>query len=156
MSAPISENDIIALLNDWGNQFVHIAQLHSDNQDYFDAANQFVDTLYNYQESPVLFKPTVATAPVFRTTRKGALSYFIGNDNDFLEDTGFALKHWKSANFDLIGHIVEEKLAIAMGNLKLTNLQHEEMIAHYTMGLKRNKSNQLKIVLHHSSLPYKP
>ena len=49
----------------------------------------------------MFFKPTLAYgANAFRSTKKGALSYFIGGDPDFAEDTGFALKRWVKVRYD--------------------------------------------------------
>ena len=39
---------------------------------------------YGYQFGPVLFKPTLTAAPqTFRTTRDGALAYFVGGDPNY-------------------------------------------------------------------------
>ena len=49
--------------------------------------------LYDYAESTVFFKPTLAHGKnAFRSTKNGALSYFVAGDPEFPEDTGFALK----------------------------------------------------------------
>ena len=58
-------------------------------------AGQVLDAAYGYNLGPVLFKPTLTEAPqTFRTTREGALAYFVGGDPAFPKDTGFALKGW--------------------------------------------------------------
>jgi hypothetical protein len=36
----------------------------------------------------------------FRTARRGAISYFVGSDPEFPEDTGFALKRWVKPWYD--------------------------------------------------------
>ena len=63
-------------------------------EDYRSIAEDLVDRLYsyNYEENIVLFKPTLATEIPFRKTKPGALSYFIGDNINFSEDKGFALR----------------------------------------------------------------
>ena len=44
-------------------------------------------------------KPTKASDDKFRTTREGAISYFIGHNKNFPEDKGFALQPWTNVRF---------------------------------------------------------
>ena len=68
---------------------------------YCAIASTPIDDLYDYKEGKVFFKPTLAFGKnSFRPTKQGALSYFLGGDEEFPEDTGFALKHWVKVRYD--------------------------------------------------------
>ena len=47
---------------------------------------------------------------------ESALSYFIGNNTDFPEDSGFALNLWVSVEFKNDSLKVYDDIGIAMGN----------------------------------------
>ena len=79
-----------------------IGFIHKENGDYINEASNFINRLYDFNNGNVLFKPTLASQQQFRLN-KAALSYFIGGNKDFDEDTGFALKGWKSVRFENIG-----------------------------------------------------
>lgn len=50
-------------------------------------AEKVIDAAYGYQLGAVLFKPTLTVNPqTFRTTREGALSYFVGGNPSFAQD----------------------------------------------------------------------
>jgi hypothetical protein len=67
---------------------------------------------------PVLFKPTLTVAPqTFRTTRDGALAYFVGGDKAYPNDTGFALKGWRKCESENAGIVITGNTAISMGNV---------------------------------------
>eukprot|EP00438_Fugacium_kawagutii_P020694 Skav229150 [mRNA] locus=scaffold2275:96682:111313:- [translate_table: standard] len=52
----------------------------------------------------------------FRLDRKGALAYYRGMDDNYPEDTGFALKPWVRYDMENSAVILQEKTAFAMGN----------------------------------------
>ena len=53
-------------------------------------AEKVIDSAYGYQLGTVAFKPTLTVNPqTFRTSRAGALAYFVGGDAAFPKDTGF-------------------------------------------------------------------
>ena len=88
-------------------------------------------------------------------TREGALSYFIGGNVQFPEDHGFALKPWKKLRFENEGYIIDKTHALTMGNYYFTDLNNNEIKVEFTIGYFISCGGNLKINLHHSSLPYK-
>ncbi|MBL7665811.1 MAG: hypothetical protein JNM93_11810 [Bacteriovoracaceae bacterium] len=155
-SITISENEARAALEAWGKGLVKIAQTHKKGGNAKAIAADIIRQAYNYDEAEVLFKPTLASVKTFRTTFEGALSYFVGGNANFSEDAGFALNPWKNAEFDITGIYTSGDTAIVMGNKHLTKEDGSLVIANFSMGFKKNLKGEIKIVLHHSSLPYKP
>jgi len=154
MPVTISKEEFLAFQKEWGHGVVNIGQLFLEKKDYRKAAIKLVDTFYGYNEGTVLFKPTRAQHNEFRLTAKSAISYFIGNDPEFAEDTGFALQPWTKVRFVNKGFIFTENYAVAMGNYFFTDLKNKEKKVEYTIGIFRSKNDELKINLHHSSIPY--
>lgn len=157
--ASITRDQVIAAQNAWGDALVKISTTHDNSG--FDAAKKtaeaVIDSAYGYSFGPVLFKPTLAAAPqTFRTTRDGALSYFVGGDKTFAQDSGFALKHWRSYKIDNAAIFIDGDVAISMGNVTLTDKDGNVTVVDKTWGWKRATDGNLRIVLHHSSLPYNP
>ena len=113
-----------------------------------------IDSLYGFDNGEVLFKPTKAKDQQFRLTFEGAQSYFIGGNQHFSEDNGFALQPWTNVRFENASVILNEKSAIAMGNYFFTQVDGNEVKVEYTFGYFVDKQGQLKINLHHSSLPF--
>ncbi len=120
-------------------------------------AEAVLDSAYGYNFGPVLFKPTLTTGDqVFRTTRAGALAYFVGGDKDFPNDTGFALKPWEKYEFKNAAVFINGDMALTMGNVFLTDADGKVTKVDKTWGFKKDEQGNLRIVLHHSSLPYNP
>ncbi|MFO5528574.1 MAG: hypothetical protein ACLBM1_12235, partial [Cuspidothrix sp.] len=94
----ITEAEVLAAQKAWGEALVSISTTY-DEKGIAAArtlADNIIDQAYAYQSGLVLFKPTLTTGDqTFRTTHKGALSYFVGGDSSFPQDTGFALKGWR-------------------------------------------------------------
>ena len=83
-------------------------------------AGKVLDSAYGYDMGPVLFKPTPTVAPqTFRTTREGALAYFVGGDSAYPSDTGFALKGWRKCEPVNAGIVITGNSAISMGNVPM-------------------------------------
>lgn len=154
MEAGISKDEVLNFQNLWGDAVVKIGKLYMDKKDYRKATIKLVDQFYGYNEGTVLFKPTRAQHDQFRLNAKSAISYFIGNDPDYAEDTGFALQPWTNVRFKNNGFIFEENHAISMGNYFFTDLNGKEKRVEFTIGVFRTNEGGLKINLHHSSLPY--
>jgi hypothetical protein len=96
----ISEDDINKAQQEWCDRLVAISRAYRNRQDYRKLANDMIDDLYDFTTGQTFFRPTLASSPYnFRTTREGALSYFI-NENPKYDDEGFALKTWESAWYD--------------------------------------------------------
>lgn len=86
------------------------------------AAEAVLDSLYAFDAGPVLFKPTLTSGPqAFRTTRDGALSYFVGHDTEFPDDSGFALKGWTDVQIQNAAIHIEGDTALTMGNVLITD-----------------------------------
>ena len=120
-------------------------------------ANRVLDAAYGYNLGVVLFKPTLTHgAQTFRTTKAGALAYFVGDDRSFPADKGFALGGWKKYEYRNAGIFINGDLAITMGNVILTDKDGKVTTVDKTWGFKKDSQGQLRIVLHHSSLPFQP
>ena len=46
--------------------------------------------MYAYDNSEVLFKPTLASKKMFRSNLEGVVSYFVAGNDKYPEDNGFA------------------------------------------------------------------
>jgi len=140
----------------WGQGVVDIGQVFQDGGDYTARAKAHVDALYAYEIGDVVFKPTLAAAAQFRNDDEGALSYFVGGNQSYAEDHGFAIKPWTKVRFENCGIILLNDVALAMGNYFFTDLSGAETKVEYSFGYVRGPSGELRINLHHSSLPYQP
>ena len=114
----------------------------------------FINNHYDFDFGDVLFKPTKASEKQFRNNNKSALSYFIGSDNDFAEDKGFALNPWVMVEFKNESINIYDNIATAMGNYFFTDPRGEKNKVEFSFVYKKNKEGEIKIVLHHSSFPF--
>lgn len=154
MAVEILKDEILNFQNLWGDAVVKIGKLYLDEDDYKHAAIELVEQFYGYNEGSVLFKPTRVQHHQFRLNAKSAISYFIGNDEEYKEDTGFALQPWTKVRFVNSGFIIGENHAVSMGNYFFTDINGKDKRVEYTIGVFRSENGKLKINLHHSSLPY--
>ncbi|MDP3453101.1 MAG: hypothetical protein Q8R90_09110 [Bacteroidales bacterium] len=153
----IEEQEVLEAQKAWGEGIVHIGKIYTDKGDFKEAATQHINNFYNYQEGSVLFKPTLTSEKQFRTDFLGALSYFIGGDQNYPEDHGFAIKPWSSVRWENIGTKIIGNMAIAMGNYYFTPAKGgDDVKVEYSFAYTKDKDGILKIVLHDSHLPYKP
>jgi hypothetical protein len=121
------------------------------------AANGALDGAYGYNMGPVLFKPTLTSgAQTFRTTRDGALSYFVGGNPAYAQDSGFAIKGWRSVETITAATFMEDDVAMWMGNVRMTDKDGKVTVVDKSWGYKKDANGVVRIVLHHSSLPYQP
>ena len=137
----------------WGEGIVAIANAHKNDGDYVSIASNHINTLYAYQMGPVLFKPTLAAIDQFRPTFDTALSYFVASNNACPEDKGFAIKGWTNVRFENSEVIIDGGTALAMGNYYFTDPQGAEVKVEYTFGYIEDEQGNLRIQLHHSSMP---
>jgi len=151
----ITKDEILKFQQEWGQKVVEIGELFLKEKNYSKVAHELVESFYAYHEGIVLFKPTRAAKRQFRTSYEGAVSYFIGGNKDFPEDKGFALQPWIKVRFENSGFILDDSNAVSMGNYYFTNLKGRDTKVEYTIGYMRTQSGQIKINLHHSSLPFK-
>ncbi|WP_133365931.1 phosphoribosyl-AMP cyclohydrolase [Qipengyuania sediminis] len=155
--APITIAEVQAAQRAWCNALVAIS---NENATRGGAAakrlaGQVLDSAYGYDMGPVLFKPTLTVAPqTFRTTRDGALAYFVGDDRAYPKDRGFALNNWKRCESENAGIVITGNSAISMGNVSIYNDTGALTRVDKTWGYVRGPDGNLRIVLHHSSLPY--
>ena len=153
----ITEARLEEARNLWGAALVAISKAFDEEgvEAARHRANEALDLAYGYHLGPVLFKPTMAGGEqTFRTTREGALSYFIGHNDDFPQDSGFGLKSWREVASGVGTAFIEGDVALWMGNVTFTNGRGEQTVVDKSWGYKQDAEGQLRIVLHHSSLPY--
>jgi len=157
----ITEAEVNAAQQAWCDGLVKIGKVHKEGGDYKAVAGQLIDDLYDYKDGKVFFKPTLASGKnTFRPTREGALSYFVGGNKDFPEDTGFALKQWVKVRYDNnaaeSGIQIHGDIAITMGNVYLTSAKGEEVMVDKTFVFRRCKDGKLRLCVHKSALPFDP
>lgn len=150
----ITQADMDTRLRDWGDGLVRIAKVHADGGDANAVATAFIKDLYAHDMGEVLFKPTLTSEVYFRLDFEGALSYFVAGNAKYPEDGGFGLKPWTAADFDNAGYLPGEESGTVMGNKVLKDSSGATTIANYSMVFRRDSTGKLRIVLHHSSLPY--
>ena len=153
----ITEREVVEAQKMWGDGLVRIGKVFSEQGDYSEEASDFIQEMYGYDLSSVLFKPTLASNDQFRSSFDAALSYFVGGNEAYSEDKGFAIQPYTKVKFDNVGIINNScRMAVAMGNYFFTDLDGNETKVEYTFAYVKDKSGKLKIVTHQSSLPYNP
>ena len=150
----ITTEEITQAQQTWGEGIVRIGKVFTDKGDYSKAAEEHIDALYAFQAGPVLFKPTKAAEKQFRPTREAALSYFVGGNDAFAEDHGFAINPWTNVRFENADLYLHGDYAVAMGNYFFTTVEGDEVKVEYTFGYFKDDNGNLRINLHHSSLPF--
>jgi len=153
----VTEAEVLAAQKAWCDALVVIATTHaSQGQAAAKAlAEKVIDAAYGYQMGAVLFKPTMTVAPqTFRTTRAGALAYFVGGDAAFPKDTGFALKGWTKCDVVNSAIFIAGDSATTMGNVHFTGKDGKVTTVDKTWKFVKDDAGNLRIVVHHSSLPY--
>ena len=149
----VSIEDIGRAQQEWGDGIVAISKAHADGEDYVGVAASHIDTLYGYQIGPVMFKPTLAAVDQFRPTFESALSYFVASNNACPEDEGFGIKGWTKVRFENDKVTTDGNRAFAMGNYFFTDTEGTEVKVEYTFGYIEDENSNLRIQLHHSSVP---
>ena len=153
----ISEQQIQEAQQAWGEGIVYIGNVFQADGDYRQAAEDHIHRFYNYQAGEVLFKPTLVYEQQFRTDFAGALSYFVGGDENYPEDNGFAIKPWSDVRWENVGCNIIGNMAVAMGNYFFTQADGQGIVkVEYSFGYTTNENGELKILLHDSHLPYQP
>ena len=158
-NANITEAEVLAAQKAWGNALIQISDEYTKSgfEKARATAAAIIDAAYGYNMGPVLFNPTLTSSPqTFRTTREGALSYFVGGDSKYPKDTGFALKGWKVVVIENAALHINGDVANSMGNVTFTDKDGKKTTVDKTWTFKKDDNNVVRIVLHHSSLPYAP
>jgi len=153
----ISEQEVLAIQKTWGEGIVHIGKVFLEKGDYKAAAEKRIEELYGYSLGPVLRKPTSASEKQFRLDKEGALSYFVGHNDKYTEDGGFAIKPWSAVRWESKGIKTEGNMAIAMGNYYFTPAKGgDDVKVEYAFAYTKDNDGKLRIILHGSHLPYSP
>jgi hypothetical protein len=154
MENNITEKEVMKAQKTWGEGIVHIGKMYTKGKDYVGAAENHINTLYAYEMTDVLFKPTKAADKQFRMDYEGALSYFVGKNQDYKEDGGFAINPWTDVRFENKETFIYGNTALAMGNYYFTTTEGNEVKVEYSFGYIKDNEGDLRIVLHHSSIPF--
>ena len=158
----ITYDEVNAAQKAWCDALVQIGKLYEEGGDYKGFAEQVITDAYNYDYGKVFFKPTLASGDkTFRLDKKGALSYFVGGDENYPDDKGFALKPWVSARYDNAGEgnqgiQIYGSVAITMGNVWVTDKEGNEVMVDKTWVFRKGEDGKLRIIVHKSSLPFNP
>ena len=150
----IREEDVLSIQKEWADSIISIGKIFLNKGDYKLEAEKTLKKLYAFDISNVLFKPTFASQNQFRNSFEDALSYFVGGNIE--EDNGFAIKPWFKIRFSENKIIISHDTAIAMGNYYFTSVDDKknETKVEYTFGYIKDKRGNLRINLHHSSIPH--
>ena len=155
---PISSQDVADAQKAWGDGIVEIGRIYTAKGDYKAEAVKVLGELYGWgSDLDVLFKPTKAANPAIRLDYDEALSYFVGAasaDKPVAEDKGFAIAPWTAVRFDNKKTLFLSDSATAMGEYYFTGLDGSETKVEYTFQYRRAADGSLKIVVHHSSVPF--
>lgn len=155
----VTEADVLGAQQAWCEALVAISTAHSEKGQAAAKAlaAEVIDAAYGYGMGPVLFKPTLATAPqTFRTTREGAIAYFVGGDPQFASDSGFALKNWTACRAENAALHINGDVGSSMGHVIITDKDGKVTTVDKTWTFKKADDGKLRIVVHHSSLPFAP
>ena len=162
MTMDITEEEVREAQEAWGKAVVAVGKVFSDGGDYKSVGKAGLDVLYGYRSGfDVLFKPTKAKDFPIRLTEPEAVSYFVGADavdashsGARAEDKGFALAPFTHVRWNNYGTIIDSESATAMGEYYFTDTKGGITKAEYTFQYRRGPDGKLKIVVHHSSVPY--
>ena len=171
MQETITVGDIKAAQDGWCNAVTALSKTYADSG--FEAskrlASEVVDSAYGYQFGPVSFKPTWAYGETtFRPTKEGAVSYFVGGNPKY-RDPGFTIaspgdgnypnlqnrSQWVKCTPEIVTIQVFGNTATAMGWVRFEAADGYQSKVDKTFGYMRDDSGNLRIIVHHSSTPYK-
>lgn len=147
-------DNVLNIQNSWAESIVNIGKAYVEKKDYISITNKFLDELYYFKGGKVLFKPTKAKNKQFRSSKNEFLSYFIGHDKVSEEDKGFALEPWKNISFKNFDFLKIDNFLLSMGNYYFTDYEDNITKVEFSFGYTLDDNKNLKIIFHHSSLPY--
>lgn len=157
LNTNITEADVKAAQDAWGKALIQISSDYDNGglEKAKTTAKAVLDAAYGYSQGPVLFKPTLSGGEqTFRTDYQGALSYFVGGDKKYPQDKGFALKSWTKYSYKNAAVYINGDMALTTGNVSVTDKNGKVTTVDKTWGFKKGDDGKIRIVLHHSSLPY--
>jgi hypothetical protein len=158
----VTYDEVNAAQQAWCDALVAIGKTYTEGGDYRALAEQVLTDAYNYDLGKVFFKPTLASGPqTFRMTKKGALAYFVGGDQEYPDDKGFAITPWVAVRYDNYGEANEGiqiygSTAITMGNVWCTDAKGNTVMVDKTWVFRKGADGKLRIIVHKSSLPFAP
>ena len=79
----ITKSQIHEAQKKWGDGIVKIGTLKDNESECLEFTKSFLNSLYDFENNDVLFKPTKAAEEQFRPNFQMALSYFLGGSNSF-------------------------------------------------------------------------
>ena len=155
----ILEKDISDVVSHWGHGLLAISNAYENSgiEKATLVAEGMLDKLYGFNLGPVLFKPTLSGgSQTFRLTREGALSYFVGQNLVYPQDSGFGIKSWRKVTAEASAIFIDQTIALWMGWVTLIDKNEQITKVDKSWGYKLDDKGNLRIILHHSSLPYIP
>ena len=153
----INEEQLMHARFTWGNGMIAISKAYEEFgiKEATVIANNFLDEVYGFELGPVLFKPTLSGGvQTFRPTKEGALSYFVGHNSTYPSDSGFGIKSWHEIKSETCAAFFDLNIAMWMGWVILIDKDGQSVKVDKSWGYKKMENGTLKIILHHSSLPY--
>jgi len=156
----ITEAEVAEAQKAWADGIIEIGRVFTEKGDYKAEAERVIAETYGWKSGlDVLFKPTKASDEAIRLDQDSALSYFVGADAvpkkiAVSEDKGFAITPFTGIRWDNKKTITNGKSATAMGEYYFTDSGGGVTKAEYTFQYERAADESLKIVVHHSSLPF--
>jgi hypothetical protein len=170
MSETIRVGEVKAAQETWCGAVVAMSAAHAEGglAKSKPLASDIIDAAYAYQFGPVAFKPTWAYGDTtFRTTKDGALSYFIGDDPNY-NDPGFVIgspgdgnypnlsnrSPWIECTPEIFVIQVFGNTANAMGWVNFEAADGTTSKVDKTFSYVRDDAGNLRITVHHSSVPY--
>lgn len=153
----LTEEEVLNAQKAWGNGLVAIATTYDEKGRAAATAlaQKVIDEAYGYDLGVVLFKPTLTEGKqTFRTTEEGALSYFVGGNPKFPSDSGFALKGWRKVEIQNAGILITGNMATTQGNVLVTDKNGKVTTVDKTWQFLKDNTGKIRIMVHHSSLPY--
>ena len=170
MSETIRVGEVKAAQDTWCGALVAISTAHAEGglAKSKPLSSDIIDAAYAYQFGPVAFKPTWAYGDTtFRTTKDGALSYFIGDDPNY-NDPGFGIGSYGDRNYpnlsnrspwvkctpEIFAIQVFGNTANSMGWVHFEAADGTTSKVDKTFSYVRDDDGNLRITVHHSSSPY--
>ncbi len=138
----------------WADIVLRIGKAYREKSNLDILVSELLHNVYAFDHCDVLFKPTLAKQIQFRSKKEEFISYFLGQNKVCKEDKGFAIKNWKSIKFENFKIINYTNQLLSMGNYYFENDKNELLKVEYTFGFIKTSPDELRINLHHSSLPY--
>ena len=154
---PIQEKDLSDARLAWGNGLIKISKTFEIEgiERATSVASDMIDKLYFFEFGQVLFKPTLSGgSQTFRPTKEGALSYFVGHNSSYPNDNGFGIKFWRQVSSETSAIFIDDTIAMWMGWVTFIDRDGQVTKVDKSWGYKLDGDGNLRITLHHSSIPY--